>query len=74
MAESIPDFISGYVSGVAGIIIGSPLDIIKVRLQSSSSTSSSASTSTSTPPPSTRTEVRSFTTLGSLVRGSNITA
>lgn len=34
MAESFADFVAGYVSGVAGIIVGSPLDIIKVRLQS----------------------------------------
>lgn len=28
------DFLAGYLSGVAGIIIGSPLDIIKTRTQS----------------------------------------
>ena len=27
------DFWAGYVSGAAGIIVGNPLDIIKVRLQ-----------------------------------------
>ncbi len=27
------DFWAGYISGVAGIIIGNPLDVIKVRLQ-----------------------------------------
>ncbi|RPA84422.1 mitochondrial carrier [Ascobolus immersus RN42] len=71
MAESIPDFISGYVSGVAGIIIGSPLDIIKVRLQSSLSASPSAvSTAPSSTAQTARNEVRSFTTIGSLVRGS----
>src|SRR5205085_8855613 len=35
-AESVNDFIAGYVSGVAGLVIGSPLDILKVRLQASS--------------------------------------
>ncbi|CAG8481037.1 7603_t:CDS:2 [Paraglomus occultum] len=33
MAESLNDFIAGYVSGVAGLLVGSPLDILKVRLQ-----------------------------------------
>jgi len=36
-AESLNDFIAGYVSGIAGLVIGSPLDILKVRLQASSS-------------------------------------
>lgn len=27
------DFWAGYASGVAGIVIGNPLDIVKVRLQ-----------------------------------------
>jgi hypothetical protein len=36
LAESLNDFIAGYVSGVAGLVIGSPLDILKVRLQASS--------------------------------------
>ena len=31
------DFWSGYVSGAVGILIGNPLDLIKVRLQASSS-------------------------------------
>jgi Mitochondrial carrier protein len=39
LAESLNDFIAGYVSGIAGLIIGSPLDILKVRLQASSSAS-----------------------------------
>ncbi|KAF9970388.1 hypothetical protein BGZ73_006920 [Actinomortierella ambigua] len=33
MASSVNDFIAGYISGVAGLIIGSPLDVLKVRLQ-----------------------------------------
>ncbi|RDW65875.1 putative mitochondrial carrier protein [Aspergillus mulundensis] len=32
------DFWAGYISGAIGIIIGNPLDLIKVRLQASSST------------------------------------
>lgn len=27
------DFVAGYISGAAGILIGNPLDLIKVRLQ-----------------------------------------
>ncbi|KAI9230899.1 MAG: mitochondrial carrier domain-containing protein [Piptocephalis tieghemiana] len=33
MAESSKDFIAGYISGVLGIVCGSPLDVLKVRLQ-----------------------------------------
>ncbi|KAK9475327.1 mitochondrial carrier domain-containing protein [Dipodascopsis tothii] len=36
MPSASTDFIAGYVSGVVGITIGNPLDIVKVRLQSSS--------------------------------------
>ena len=32
------DFWAGYISGAAGILIGNPLDVVKVRLQASSST------------------------------------
>ncbi|KAK2628958.1 hypothetical protein QTJ16_002061 [Diplocarpon rosae] len=42
------DFWAGYISGAAGILIGNPLDIIKVRLQVSPA--SSFSTSTGAPP------------------------
>ncbi|KAI8358631.1 mitochondrial carrier domain-containing protein [Mortierella sp. GBAus27b] len=37
MASSVNDFIAGYISGVAGLIIGSPLDVLKVRLQAQGS-------------------------------------
>lgn len=30
------DFWAGYISGAIGIVIGNPLDLIKVRLQASS--------------------------------------
>lgn len=33
------DFWAGYISGAVGIVIGNPLDILKVRLQASSNTS-----------------------------------
>ncbi|ORZ02521.1 mitochondrial carrier domain-containing protein [Syncephalastrum racemosum] len=34
MAESFNDFVAGWVGGAAGIIVGSPLDVLKARLQS----------------------------------------
>ncbi|KAI0475167.1 mitochondrial carrier domain-containing protein [Xylariaceae sp. FL0804] len=37
------DFWAGYLSGAVGILIGNPLDVVKVRLQASSSLSSSSS-------------------------------
>ncbi|SAM03022.1 hypothetical protein [Absidia glauca] len=33
MAESVNDFIAGWVGGAAGILVGSPLDVLKARLQ-----------------------------------------
>ena len=30
----------GYISGVAGLLVGSPLDVLKVRLQIASTTNS----------------------------------
>lgn len=41
------DFWAGYISGAAGIIIGNPLDVLKVRLQASSTSSSSSPLPTS---------------------------
>lgn len=38
------DFWAGYISGAVGILIGNPLDLIKVRLQASSSPASPSST------------------------------
>ncbi|TGZ84185.1 mitochondrial carrier [Ascodesmis nigricans] len=49
------DFIAGYISGATGILLGSPLDIIKVRLQHSLPSSSTSPT---------------FPTALSLIRGS----
>ncbi|OZJ02992.1 hypothetical protein BZG36_03134 [Bifiguratus adelaidae] len=38
MAENvIADFAAGYVSGVAGLLVGSPLDVLKLRLQTEAS-------------------------------------
>jgi len=64
------DFWAGYVSGAAGILIGNPLDLIKVRLQAgtpslSISTSSIHSTSTVNP----RTYASHFSSASSLIRG-----
>ncbi|CAG8443186.1 13981_t:CDS:2 [Dentiscutata heterogama] len=41
MAESFNDFLAGYISGVMGLIVGSPLDVLKVRLQTVQSDSPS---------------------------------
>lgn len=52
------DFWAGYISGAAGILIGNPLDIIKVRLQAGR------------PPPSTISSSPAyFSSAGSLIRG-----
>ena len=40
------DFWAGYISGAAGIIIGNPLDIMKVRLQASSTSTGNTTTTT----------------------------
>lgn len=58
------DFWAGYISGVVGIIVGNPLDLIKVRLQATSSTPSIVNTPLATPYTS------PFTSAGSLIRGS----
>ncbi|KAK3391634.1 mitochondrial carrier domain-containing protein [Sordaria brevicollis] len=41
------DFWAGYISGAIGIVIGNPLDILKVRLQAGSSSSSPSPVSSS---------------------------
>ncbi|ROV90729.1 hypothetical protein VSDG_08298 [Cytospora chrysosperma] len=45
------DFWAGYISGAIGIIIGNPLDILKVRLQARSSSSAAAAAATASYPP-----------------------
>lgn len=55
------DFWAGYVSGAIGILIGNPLDLLKVRLQSSSHTRITAAH------PSSYTS--QFTSASSLIRG-----
>lgn len=52
------DFWAGYLSGALGIIIGNPLDVIKVRLQAGNSTDAS-----------TRPHLSRFEKTTSLVRG-----
>lgn len=47
------DFWAGYLSGAIGIIIGNPLDVLKVRLQSSPSTPPPTLPHTTTPRPPT---------------------
>lgn len=55
------DFWAGYLSGAIGIIIGNPLDLIKVRLQASHATDAAASFS--------HQQLSRFESTGSLVRG-----
>lgn len=55
------DFWAGYISGAIGILIGNPLDLIKVRLQSSSQNSITATH------PSTY--ASQFTSTSALIRG-----
>ncbi|KAG9237840.1 putative mitochondrial carnitine/acylcarnitine carrier protein [Amylocarpus encephaloides] len=57
------DFWAGYISGAAGILIGNPLDLIKVRLQVG--TPSLTTTTTSSPSPYTS----QFSSASSLIRG-----
>lgn len=57
----LADFWAGYISGAFGILIGNPLDLIKVRLQSASAPSITASN------PSSYTS--QFTSASSLIRG-----
>lgn len=40
----LADFWAGYLSGAIGIVIGNPLDVVKVRLQAKSPQSPSATT------------------------------
>ncbi|KAK0648770.1 mitochondrial carrier domain-containing protein [Cercophora newfieldiana] len=64
------DFWAGYISGAIGIIIGNPLDVLKVRLQASPSTSTPSpqptlpptTTSPSPPPRTLLTTLRPFLT------------
>jgi len=61
------DFWAGYIIGAAGILIGNPLDLIKVRLQASQFTPS-----LSTPPSGSTTTTSytaTFTSASSLIRG-----
>jgi len=58
------DFWASSISGIAGLLIGNPLDIVKVRLQASSASSPSPATATVAVP-----RTYQFSGAGSLVRG-----
>ena len=60
------DFWAGYVSGAAGILIGNPLDLIKVRLQAGRGTVTLAVPNTVT----TASPVPVHSNLSSLAKGS----
>lgn len=63
------DFWAGYISGAIGIIIGNPLDVIKVRLQAGHAPAGEAATAASSQQGLSR-----FEGTGSLVRGSRAPA
>ena len=58
------DIWAGYLSGIVGIIVGNPLDLLKTRLQAHGRRRSPSSSSTSSPPPP-----RTFDRAGTLLRG-----
>ena len=60
------DFCAGYISGALGILVGSPLDILKVHHQASHPPSSSPPSPSS---PSSLSSSPQFPTASSLVRG-----
>lgn len=61
------DFWAGYLSGAAGILLGNPLDLIKVRLQAEPTAAIATVSSTSTPPVGIYSN--HFTSASSLIRG-----
>ncbi|KAH9215060.1 mitochondrial carrier domain-containing protein [Leptodontidium sp. 2 PMI_412] len=63
------DFWAGYISGAAGILIGNPLDLIKVRLQASASASQPAPSISTHPTVTTIPYTNPFTSASSLIRG-----
>ncbi|KAF7943419.1 hypothetical protein EAE96_011345 [Botrytis aclada] len=62
------DFWAGYISGAISIIIGNPLDLLKVRLQASSSSRANGISPILTPPASTP-STTAFSNPSSLIRG-----
>lgn len=58
------DFWAGYISGAVGIIIGNPLDVIKVRLQAGQNPASAAAAAAAS-----HQRLSRFESSGSLVRG-----
>ncbi|KAF7857878.1 uncharacterized protein EAF02_011245 [Botrytis sinoallii] len=63
------DFWAGYISGAISIIIGNPLDLLKVRLQASSLSRANGLSPISTPLTSTPPITTAFQTPSSLIRG-----
>jgi len=62
------DFWAGYLSGIVGIIVGNPLDLLKTRLQASQRPRA-APASSSPPPPPQQQQQRTFDRAGTLLRG-----
>ncbi|KAL8375730.1 hypothetical protein RB595_007038 [Gaeumannomyces hyphopodioides] len=59
------DFWAGYISGAAGILIGNPLDVVKVRLQAAATAPAPALA----PPPAPHTHARQWASLRALAAG-----
>ncbi|RFU24142.1 hypothetical protein B7463_g12201, partial [Scytalidium lignicola] len=63
------DFWAGYISGAVGIIIGNPLDLLKVRLQAQSNPLITATTTQTNAIRTPQFYASQFTTATSLIRG-----
>ncbi|CAI2169398.1 19176_t:CDS:10 [Funneliformis geosporum] len=69
MAESFNDFLAGYISGVAGLLVGSPLDVLKVRLQTQQRTAPTSSEGLPTSSIRTLIEMKKNEGMKSLLKG-----
>ena len=65
------DFWAGYISGAFGILIGNPLDILKVRLQAGNLDTASRSPNTRGPAPARISYSAQFSTASALIRGAS---
>ena len=64
------DFWAGYLSGAIGIVIGNPLDVLKVRLQASSRGRAEGNATGASSTASRSSSLRgNFESAGALVRG-----
>ncbi|KAK2045110.1 mitochondrial carrier [Colletotrichum somersetense] len=64
------DFWAGYISGAVGIVIGNPLDLLKVRLQAKTTPTPAAAAAAASPALAAASYLRHFESPASLVTGS----